>query len=226
MLAAVIFDFDGVIVDSECLHHRAFNLVCARFGIEITTKDYYDKFLGFTDVEVFCQLSEANKLGWSPEQIEQLVEQKTAGFKRLAKSEAQLMPGVREFIQMLKDNGIPMAISSGALLPEIELILEGAGLRNFFEPIVSAEQVKKGKPHPEGFLLALTKLNEKASRQIKANQCIVIEDSRWGLVAAKAAGMHTIAVTNTYTANQLKPADKIVSKLTDLTIRDLHNLCP
>jgi beta-phosphoglucomutase len=225
MLGAVIFDFDGVIVDSESLHHRAFNLACAQFHIEISTKDYYDKFLGLTDAEVFCLLSDEKKLGWPPEQIERLVEQKTAAFKRLAKTEAQLMPGVREFVQMLKDKHIPMAISSGALLPEIELILQGAGLRDFFEIIVSAEQVKHGKPHPEGFLLALAKLNEKTRGQIRPNQCIVIEDSRWGLQAAKAAGMHPVAVANTYEPKQLRLAEKIVKKLTDLSLHDLQNLC-
>jgi beta-phosphoglucomutase family hydrolase len=225
MLGAVIFDFDGVIVDSESLHYRAFNLACAQFRIEISTKDYYDKFLGLTDSEVFCLLSEEKKLGWSPEQVERLVEQKTAAFKQLAKTKAQLMPGVREFIQMLKDNRIPTAISSGALLPEIELILQGAGLRDFFEIIVSAEQVKHGKPHPEGFLLALAKLNEKPRGQIRPNQCIVLEDSRWGLQAAKAAGMHPVAVANTYEPKQLRPAEKIIANLSELSLPDLYSLC-
>jgi len=226
MLKAVIFDFDGVLVDSEQIHYRAFNRVLAPFGAQIPTQQYYDKFLGLTDEEVFRLVAKERKLALSDQQAAKLVEEKSSIFKELSRTEAVVIAGVTEFLKMLSDNKIPMAICSGALQPEIEMILAAAGLRSFFDVIISAEQVKKGKPHPEGFLLALTKLNEKSGRQIKANQCIVIEDSRWGLAAAKAAGMHTIAVTNTYTANQLNPAEKIVTKLTDLTIRDLQNLCP
>jgi len=126
---------------------------------------------------------------------------------------------------MLEDNDIPMAICSGALLTEVEMILEEARLRHLFEVIVSAEHVKKGKPHPEGFLLSLQRLNESRENPITANQCIVIEDSHWGLEAAKAAGMHTIAVTNSYAAEQLSMAEKIVARLNELGMNDLQQLC-
>jgi beta-phosphoglucomutase-like phosphatase (HAD superfamily) len=90
---------------------------------------------------------------------------------------------------------------------------------------VSAEQVKKGKPHPEGFLLSLRKLNEVCQSPIAAGECVVIEDSQWGLKAGKDAGMHTIAVTNSYDADQLTLAEKVVTHLNELTIDDLHQLC-
>jgi len=118
-----------------------------------------------------------------------------------------------------------MAICSGALLSEIELILEQAKLRHYFSAIVSAEQIKKGKPHPDGFLLTLQKLNRNRSDAILAEQCVVIEDSHWGLQAARATGMHTVAVTNTYDAEQLSQAEKIISKLNELSITDLQQLC-
>jgi beta-phosphoglucomutase-like phosphatase (HAD superfamily) len=126
---------------------------------------------------------------------------------------------------MLEQNNIPMAICSGALLTEVELILEEARLRHLFEVIVAAEQVKKGKPDPEGFLLSLQRLNESRENPITANQCIVIEDSHWGLEAAKAAGMHTIAVTNSYDAEQLSMAEKIVDRLNELGMNDLQQFC-
>jgi len=118
-----------------------------------------------------------------------------------------------------------MAICSGALLAEIELLLEDARLRHFFAVIVSAEHVKKGKPHPDGFLLTLKKLNKGNDITIKADQCVVIEDSLWGLQAAKAAGMHSIAVTNSYDAEQLHLAEKVVDKLSDLSMDDLQKIC-
>ena len=105
------------------------------------------------------------------------------------------------------------------------MVLEEARLRHLFEVIVSAEHIKKGKPHPEGFLLTLQRLNENREEAITGNQCIVIEDSHWGLEAAKAAGMHTIAVTNSYDAEQLSLAEKIVARLSELSIDDLQQLC-
>jgi beta-phosphoglucomutase len=112
------------------------------------------------------------------------------------------------------------------------LILEQARLRHFFTVIVSAEQVKKGKPHPDGFLLTLQKLNQcvipaQAGIQepILPDQCVVIEDSHWGLEAAKKAGMHTVAVTNSYDADELSLAEKIITRLDELNIDDLQKLC-
>jgi len=225
MLRAVIFDFDGVITDSETLHFRAFNKALEQFGIEITTEDYYEDYLGLMDIDCFALIADKNRLGLNARQIKNLARQKSQVFEELAKTEARIIEGVRDFLVMLKHNDITMAICSGAILREIEMILEKAELRSFFEVIVSAEQVKKGKPNPEGFLLALQKLNEEKVHPILAGQCIVIEDSHWGLEAAKAAGMHTIAVTNSYTAEQLTMAEKIVKQLDALSIVDLQKLC-
>jgi beta-phosphoglucomutase-like phosphatase (HAD superfamily) len=111
------------------------------------------------------------------------------------------------------------------LLAEIGLILDNQGLRKFFEVIVSAEQVKKGKPHPDGFVLTLERLNEKRESPISAGQCVVIEDSHWGLEAARAAGMHTVAITNSYDADQLSMAEKVINHLDELDISELESLC-
>ncbi len=224
MLKAVIFDFDGVITDSEILHFRAFNAVLKQHGVELTTQEYYKSYLGFSDVDCFKFLIDQGRLGIGQNQIAALAKQKTAIFERLAKTEGKLIEGVRDFLALLSANSIPMAICSGALLPEIEVTLEDAGLRDYFETIVSAEQVRKGKPHPEGFLRALEKLNANRRQTIRPQQCIVIEDSKWGLQAARAAGMHTVAVTNSYDAAQLA-AEKIVDNLAHLSLEDLQQLC-
>lgn len=232
MLRAVIFDFDGVITDSEILHLLAFNQILAQYNIEITTKDYYKDYLGLNDLDCFELVARKGQLGLEARQIEILVKQKNQVFEKLAKIEVRIFEGVHDFLQMLRQNDIPMAICSGAVLTEIELILEQARLGPFFAAIVSGDQVKNGKPDPEGFLLALQELNssiipaQAASRNpILPNQCIVIEDSHWGLEAAKAAGMHTVAITNTYEAEQLAMAEKIVTRLSELTIDDLQQLC-
>jgi len=225
MLRAVIFDFDGVITDSEILHLRAFNRVLAQHNIEITTKDYYKEYLGLTDVDCFKALADEGRLKLDRRGIEELVRQKNQVFEEMVKTEGGTIEGVRDFLDMLKRNDIRTAICSGALLAEIELILGQARLGSFFEVIVSAEQIKKGKPAPEGFLLTLEKLNEGRQKPISGEQCIVIEDSHWGLEAAKAAGMHTIAVTNSYSADELATAEKIVVRLDKLSMGDLQQLC-
>jgi beta-phosphoglucomutase len=225
MLGAVIFDFDGVITDSEILHLRAFNRVLAQHGIEITTRDYYKHYLGLTDIDLLKLLAAKRLLKANTGEIENLAKQKEQIFEHLAETEGSIIEGVADFLRLLESNEVLMAICSGALLAEIEVILEKGRLRGFFEVIVSAEQVTKGKPNPEGFLLTLEKLNRAGRKAMSADECIVIEDSHWGLEAAKRAGMHTIAVTNSYDAEQLSMAERIVAKLSDLRMDDLQELC-
>ena len=219
MLRAVIFDFDGVITDTEALHLRAFNQVLARYNIEITTERYYENYLGMTDRECF------EAIDIDAEQIEGLISRKNNIFEQLLQTPDLIIESVPRFLQTLSDSDIPMAICSGALLHEIELILQQASLRSYFEVIVAADHVKKGKPSPEGFLLALQQLNSTRKPPILPAECIVIEDSHWGLEAAIAAKMHTIAVTNSYAADQLQMSEKIVVQLGQLTINQLHLMC-
>jgi len=225
MLEAVIFDFDGVITDSEILHFRAFNKVLAQHGLELSKKEYYGQYLGLSDSDSFGTLIDEGRLGIEKAQVKALIQQKTHVFEQLARTDGKIIEGVREFLGMLTAACVPIAICSGALRTEIELILEDAGLRGLFDVIVSAEEVARGKPDPEGFLLTLERLNETVLTPITPGQCIVIEDSHWGLKAAHAAGMHTIGVTNTYEAEQLQAAQCIVARLSDLTMDDLTQLC-
>ncbi len=225
MLKAVIFDFDGVISDSEILHLRAFNQVLAPHDIEITTQEYYKVYLGMTDVDCYKLLIRKGLLKIGEEKIQGFVEKKYHIFEKLARTEGHLIEGARDFVLMLRRNKLPLAICSGSLMAEIELILGQARLRPFFTVIVSGDQMKKSKPDPQGYLLTLQKLNRGRQEPILASQCVVIEDSHWGLEAAIAAGMHTIAVTNSYDAEQLAMAEKIVTRLSELSISDLQKLC-
>ena len=174
----------------------------------------------------FCDVvDKEGKLSLSNQQFEKLLGEKANLFKEMAATEAGIIEGVPQFLNMLAGNKIPIGICSGALLSEIETILKSAGLRNYFEVIISAEQVERGKPDPEGFLLALKLINKKLHKSIKPENCVVIEDSHWGLEAAKAAGMRAVAITNTYAAEHLKPADKVIVHLNDLSIAELHTIC-
>ncbi|MFA5423520.1 MAG: HAD family phosphatase [Phycisphaerae bacterium] len=225
MLRAVIFDFDGVIADSETSHFTAFNKALKSYGVSISRQQYFSEYLGLTDMDLLRTLVEQGILKTEPQQVELIAENKTQIFEEMIRTGADIIDGVADFLLMLEKNKIAKAICSGALAAEIELMLEKGKLRKYFEVIVSAEQVSKGKPAPDGFLLALEKLNKNRAESIAANECIVVEDSHWGLEAGKAAGMHTVAVTNSYGAEELSLAERIVDNLSELTTADLRSLC-
>jgi phosphoglycolate phosphatase len=224
MLRAVIFDFDGVIVDSEMTHFESFNKALKPYKVQISKEQYFEEYLGLTDSDLLRTLVEEGRLKINESQVETITRKKTEIFEETAK-QAPIIDGVSEFLELLEQNNITAAICSGALSAEIEMILNNANLRRFFKVIVSAEQAAKGKPAPDGFLVTLEKLNEKTDKPIKANQCVVIEDSRWGLEAAETAGMHTVAVTNSYGADELSLAEIVVGSLSELKIDVLRGLC-
>lgn len=226
MLRAVIFDFDGVVADSELLHYRALNSAFGLHGVTIPEDEYYERYLGYSDYECVEIVNEDYKMGLDGGSIERLIAHKTDVFNRLARQERAIIDGVVDFVEMLRANEIPMAVCSGGTQSDIALMVEGTELAGVFDQIVSADDVKKGKPHPEGYELALRLLNERGNERIKAGQCVVIEDSHWGLEAARNAGMHTIAVTNTYDAGHLGPcAEMVVNRLDEITMGDLQGLC-
>lgn len=226
MLRAVIFDFDGVICDSEMLHFEAFNQTLQDYGLQVTREQYYIDYLGLTDLDFYYKLFEQGLLKADSEDAGKLAQRKKRIYKQIAETQANVIDGVSDFLQLLGENNIAMAICSGALLAEIEFVLEKAYLKSCFQTIVSAEQVENGKPAPDGFLLTLERLNESNKPQIEPNQCVVVEDSCWGLEAARAANMKTVAVTNSYSADELESADKIVGHLSELTIEALNKICP
>jgi beta-phosphoglucomutase len=220
MVKAVIFDFDGVISDSEILHFRAFNKILAQFDFEIQKPDYYQKYLGLTDKDCYKTLIKEGHLPITEDKVPDLVAQKKVVYQRLAESDGHIIDGVLPFIALLNHHGIIKAVCSGALETEIRYTLSQARLEDEFVTVVAADHVLIGKPDPEGYALTLTQLQE-LDCTLTASQCIVIEDSHWGLAAAKAAGMKTIAVTNSYPAEQLSMADKIVANLDQITVDDL-----
>ncbi len=226
MLKAVIFDFDGVVADSELLHYRALNSAFGLHGVKVPEDEYYERYLGYSDCECVEIVNANYNMGLDSEGIDKLIAHKTEVFNRLVKEDTAIIDGVVDFVEMLRGNAIPMAVCSGGTRSDIDLMVKGTELARVFDPIVTADDVKKGKPDPEGFQLVLSRLNQRAKERIPAGECVVIEDSRWGLQAAAAAGMHTIAVTNTYDAEHLDPyAEMVVKRLDEIRMEDLHGLC-
>jgi HAD superfamily hydrolase (TIGR01509 family) len=225
VLKAVIFDFDGVISDSEPSHFAAVNKVLADFGIQLSQEEYYAEYLGFTDYELFETVKDRRKTDYKGSSIEELIAKKAVFFEEAIRQSEHLIEGIPELIKKLKNSKVKIAIYSGALPADIKIMLEDSGLSDYFDVIVTADDVAKGKPDPEGYLQALEKLNSSSDAAILAKQCVVIEDSHWGIVAAKKAGMKVVAVTNSYPAGELKEADMIVDSVKHLKTGDLQKLC-
>jgi len=211
---AVIFDFDGVIADDEPLHLVAFQRVLESEGIALTTDEYYAHYLGFDDHDAIVEALRLARRPAAEEHVQALMAQKAAHFLGLVRDGVRIFPGVPAFVRTAAAR-VPLAIASGALRREIELILAHAGLRAAFGPIVSAEDVSEGKPSPETFLTALGRLREQAP-DVVAESCLVIEDSPAGIEGARRAGMRCAAVTNSCAAADLSDADLIVSSLDEL----------
>jgi beta-phosphoglucomutase len=224
MLQAVIFDFDGVICDSEGLHYQSLNTIFNRFGVDIPREVHWDKYLGYTDLENIEAVNHDYAMGLDDDEIHKQILEKKIVFDELASKGSIVIEGVAEFISMLIRNKIRIAICSGALRSDIDLMLSGAAFKDAFEVIVTADDVKHGKPDPEGYLLSLDKLN-RSGDSVKASQCVVIEDSHWGLEAAAAAGTNPIAVTNSYSRDELESkARMVVSRLDEITMEDLQQI--
>jgi len=208
---AIIFDFDGVIADSEPLHLAAFQQALEPEGIILTTEAYYADYLGYDDYDaIVAALREAGRPP-TEESVQRLMAAKAEHFLALVREGVRILPGVPAFIRQVATR-VPLAVASGALRREIELILAYAGLREAFETIVSAEDVSEGKPAPESFLLALERLQERVPALVPGD-CLVIEDSRAGIEGARRAGMRCLAVSNSYPASELGAADVVVPSL-------------
>jgi beta-phosphoglucomutase-like phosphatase (HAD superfamily) len=220
-LQAVFFDFDGVIADSEPLHLRAYQTVLAADGIDLRKDDYYARYLGYDDVGLFRALAEDKGLALTAAKIDSWVEAKSHVIDEMLSSAAILFPGAADCVKMLAGH-VPLAVASGALEPEIEKVLDGAGLRQYFAAIASASDGVRGKPAPDLYLLAMAKIRDRVA--IDPAACIAIEDSHWGLAAAREAGLRCIAVTHTYPAAELGVADLIVDRLGDLTLSRIEEL--
>tara|TARA_B100000315_G_scaffold259641_2_gene316471 strand:- start:8442 stop:9128 length:687 start_codon:yes stop_codon:yes gene_type:complete len=222
MLQAIIFDFDGVIADSEPLHYAAFQHVLAKEHILLTETEYYTDYIGMDDKGCFTTLLTRHHRTPSSAIIANLIQKKSIYFHQHVTQHLCLFDGVVDFVFMLAKRW-PLAIVSGALRNEIELILGKAGLLDSFHTIISAEDVTEGKPDPEGFLKGLGALNRLTMRPtVQAKECLVIEDSIPGINGAHAAGMRCLAVTNTYSFNDLAHADAITDSLEKYDINALE----
>jgi beta-phosphoglucomutase-like phosphatase (HAD superfamily) len=224
-LHAIVFDFDGVIADSERLHLRSYQEVLAPEGVTISTDEYLQRYLGYDDVGVFKAVGRDYGIPMNEHRVSELIAAKGERYESLAAAGEMLFPGAAAFIRAAAAS-VPIAIASGALTHEIEDVLERAGLIDLFPVIVGADQTERSKPHPDPYATALARLREHSGRDLIAWRSVAIEDSRWGLISARDAGLRCVAVTNTYPAAELRAdAELVAPGLDGLTLEALDALC-
>jgi beta-phosphoglucomutase len=226
MLRAVIFDFNGIIVNDEPIHFRLFQKVLEEEGILLTEDAYYERYLGFDDRGAFTAGFRENRRQLDATKLQQLIARKAVYYQDMIREHLSIFPGVKNLIASLAPS-LPLAVASGALRQEIDSILTAAGILGHFDAIVSAEDVVRGKPEPEIFLKALAGLNARrtAGNPVAAADCVVIEDSKEGIRGARRAGMKCLAVTNSHPAELLKEAHAVVASLEEVTLSLLQKLC-
>lgn len=214
MLRAVLFDFNGVISDDEPLHFAALRTVLETQGVKISEEDYETRFLGKDDRDCFREALKEKHPPLNGELLETLIQRKSEAYLHLVDASLRIFPGVASFIHEAYSACV-LAIASGALRREVEFVLDRTDLKHFFSCIVTQEDVSRGKPDPEIFLTTLAILNRQnhLGKTIVPAECLVVEDSRPGVEAALTAGMHCLAVTNSFPAARLAAADKVLPSL-------------
>jgi beta-phosphoglucomutase len=223
-LQAVIFDFDGVIANSEPLHLRAFQAALGEEGVYFGRDEYYERYLGYDDVGLFQRLAADRGFEWNERHVTALVARKGVRLQELLHAGSVLFPGAADFIRQTAAV-VPVAIASGALKHEIVEIVGAAGVGTLFSTIVAAGDTAESKPSPEPYKLAFTQLRERTGLNLDPRRTVAIEDSRWGLASAQGAGLRCVGVTSSYPAHELTGAELTVAGLADLQLGMLEELC-
>jgi len=225
--AAIICDFDGVLVDSEPLHMRAFQEALADDGIALSEKEYYAELIGFDDRGAIRHVLNKHHRNADAAAFSRLLAGKSDRMRQMIRDGlVPALPGAKELVVALRD--YPMAICSGALRVEIEMMLDSIGLRRHFPVIVAAEDVAVGKPDPSGYFLALKLLADRAGASIAPGDALVIEDAPVVIRAVRSAGFAVLGVATTcppqalaqahYVVNSLQP-EQVLEKIPELQLR-------
>lgn len=226
LLKAVVFDCDGVLVDTEPLHYRAFQEVLVPLGLGFDYEHYLKHYIGFDDRDAFVEAFRERNRPVDLETLGGLIAAKGNALLGILTAGVPSFPGVRPLVQDLASAGIPLAVASGALRKEVELFLRTLAIEKAFSVIVAADEITRSKPDPETYLVALEHLRrEHPSSRLEACRCIAIEDTPAGIQSAKEAGLFVVGVTNSFPASTLRDhAHHVVESLADLNGAALDEL--
>lgn len=217
-MRAVVFDFDGVLVDSEPMHERALRAALGPLGMAFTTQAYYTRYVGLDDRDCFAAIFRDHARVPTAQELVELGARKRAGIERaMANGEPHAYPGAVELVRACArlSPRVPMAVCSGSLPHEIEPVLERLGVRSCFAEIVTAADVARAKPDPAGYLLTAKRLG------VEAVHCTTIEDTPRGIEAAKGAGYRCLAVCHTRPRAELSGGDSVFDRIGDISAREL-----
>ncbi len=210
---AVIWDMDGVIIDTGQYHFRAWREIFSRQGIKFSEEDFRHSF-GQKNNAIIPYIIP----GVSGEEIEAISVEKEAEFRRRIGGNLKPLPGAIGLLSALKEKKFKMALASSSTPENIQMIVTGLQIGKYFDVIITDKDVIEGKPDPQVFLLAARRLG------VKPEDCIVVEDAVVGVTAAKRAGMHCLAVTTTHPGESLREADIIVDSFEELKVADFERL--
>jgi beta-phosphoglucomutase family hydrolase len=213
-LEAVLWDLDGVIADTAIYHYQAWQDVFGKRGVTFTEEQFMRHFGQRHDTIIYTALGS----DISAKEFDAITSEKQEDYRRRVADHIRPLPGAIELIQSLNRHRIKTAIASSAPPENIDIILQGLGIQDYFQAVARGTEVAEGKPSPQVFLLAAEKLG------VESANCVVIEDAIAGVDAARKAGMKCVAVTNSHPRNTLKKADLIVDTLESVNIGDLAGL--
>jgi beta-phosphoglucomutase len=217
MIQAIVFDFDGVLANSEPIHLRTYQEILGALGVSLTHDEYYERYLGFDDEGVFQAIAVAHGWALDARQLDALIAEKARLFDEIVREVDVLYPGAALCVERLADR-YPLGIASGALKHEIQGILRRGRIDQHFRFIVAGGDTPESKPAPDPYRRAA----ELHGRPPSA--CLAIEDSRWGIESAKAAGLTCVAITHTYAPDELPGADAIIRSLDEFNVDLIESL--
>ncbi|MGH9375578.1 MAG: HAD family hydrolase [Terriglobia bacterium] len=212
MLRAIIFDFDGVIVDSEPVILELTQQMAAREGWNLSAGEYYRDYLALDDRGIVEHLFHSHGKQLDPERRNEILEWKIAAYRQAIRNGLPTVPGAVKFVERCRSSGYHLAIASGSLREEVEHLLKKAGLREYFSALATAEDSESSKPHPGVYLKAvggLQRLSVFLKKRLEPEECLAIEDAPAGVDAAHAAGLKCLAVAYSQPPEQLSHADWI-----------------
>jgi beta-phosphoglucomutase len=215
MTIAVIFDLNGVLVDDIPYHKQAWIELSAKLGHPMTERDFEVKFNGRRNEEILRMLV-GDTL--SLEESNRLAEEKEAVYRKRYAPHIVAAPGALSLLRELKERGIPVGIATGAPRVNVDFVFEHLPLQEYIQTVVYAEEVKEGKPHPEVYLKAASRLG------VSPEICVVFEDALLGIQAARSAGMKVVGVTTTHDASELIGAQCTVADFQRLSVMSLMSL--
>jgi beta-phosphoglucomutase family hydrolase len=210
---AVIFDMDGVLVDNSAFHDLAWKMIFEKYNNKITPEEIKNIFGGTNYLFVTKLLGKTDE-----NEIKAIAEEKEALYREIYKEHIQLPEGLLNLLNELKQNNIPMAVATSAPKVNLDFVFDTLNIHKYFDLVIDESFVKHGKPDPEIYRVTAQKLN------IVPENCIVFEDSVFGIQSAKANGMKVIGITTTFSEGQINFADLVIKSFKEIDLINIGQL--